>query len=324
MHLYGLSIEAFRSLDDQWVPADGLTVLFGPNSAGKTSVLEAIQDLLARSGSGRTDPGDDEQSDVLGSVIFGLPDADAEGSVDRALFMSLLRGEHVGPGIFGDPQESWPWAARDLSAQLRTASLEDAQALLAAALADTGTTGEPGDRSCVARALFDARAAYFSTDHFTTSMGAAIVDLPAEARDAAMRIAATEGADDDALWKMARDLRESGTCHLGWVASGDGHWAALSAALPRVIVLNGDIDLLAAELDRLIPIVHNRMWGFEAKTEPFDPESPLRGGRVVGEMFAPVRERDDGDHFRAGRASGYECAGQYWRPRKRSPRRQIR
>ena len=46
MRLLGLVIEDFRSIRGQWLPADGLIVLFGPNSAGKSSVLEAAVELL--------------------------------------------------------------------------------------------------------------------------------------------------------------------------------------------------------------------------------------------------------------------------------------
>lgn len=55
MRLRGLVIEDFRSIGGQWLPAAGL-VLFGPDSAGKTSVLEATADLLGAGSHLRTDP----------------------------------------------------------------------------------------------------------------------------------------------------------------------------------------------------------------------------------------------------------------------------
>ena len=41
MRLHAIFIKDFRSIRNQWLPADGLVVLFGANSAGKTSALEA-------------------------------------------------------------------------------------------------------------------------------------------------------------------------------------------------------------------------------------------------------------------------------------------
>jgi hypothetical protein len=79
----GINIDNFRSIDDQWVPADGLVVLFGPNSAGKTSVLEAVEDLITQTGTLRADPGADDEPLVIGSVIFDLPAADVVGSEMR-------------------------------------------------------------------------------------------------------------------------------------------------------------------------------------------------------------------------------------------------
>ena len=72
MRLLNVEIEQFRSIEDQWIPADGLVVLFGPNSAGKTSVLEAVEHLITQAGTLRPDPGADEDPTVQGSVTFDL------------------------------------------------------------------------------------------------------------------------------------------------------------------------------------------------------------------------------------------------------------
>ena len=60
LHLLGVEIEQFRSIEDQWVPAEGLVVLFGANSVGKTSVLEAAGYLITQAGVLRSDPGDND------------------------------------------------------------------------------------------------------------------------------------------------------------------------------------------------------------------------------------------------------------------------
>jgi recombinational DNA repair ATPase RecF len=56
VRLLRLDIDEFRSIENQWVPADGLVVLFGPNSSGKTSVLEAVEQLITQAGTLRADP----------------------------------------------------------------------------------------------------------------------------------------------------------------------------------------------------------------------------------------------------------------------------
>lgn len=56
MHLLAVRIDWFRSIKDQVLPADGLVVLFGQNSAGKTSVLEAVEHLITQGGKFRADP----------------------------------------------------------------------------------------------------------------------------------------------------------------------------------------------------------------------------------------------------------------------------
>ncbi len=50
MRLLQVNISKFRSIADQQHTAGGLVVLFGPNSAGKTSVLEAAEQLITAGG----------------------------------------------------------------------------------------------------------------------------------------------------------------------------------------------------------------------------------------------------------------------------------
>src|SRR5580692_1010140 len=92
MRILGIAIEEFRSIRSQWLPADGLVVLFGPNSAGKTSVLEAAVELLRAGSHLRTDPGLLEDVWAQGSVSFTLPGAGISGSADAELYRALLSG----------------------------------------------------------------------------------------------------------------------------------------------------------------------------------------------------------------------------------------
>ena len=97
MRLLGIFIKEFRSIRNQWLPADGLVVLFGANSAGKTSALEAARELLTAASSRRIDPGEPEEQDVsaTGSIVFTLPDAGISGSPGAELYTALLTGEHA-------------------------------------------------------------------------------------------------------------------------------------------------------------------------------------------------------------------------------------
>jgi predicted ATPase len=61
-----LHIKGFKSLADTQVEFPRLTVLFGPNAAGKSNLLEAVQ-LLSRIGTSRT------LADVLAESIRGYP-----------------------------------------------------------------------------------------------------------------------------------------------------------------------------------------------------------------------------------------------------------
>jgi len=96
MRLLGITIEEFRSVRGQWLPADGLVVLFGPNSAGKTSVLEAAVELLMAGSHLRTDPGLLEDVWAQGSVWFALPRAGISGSPDAELYRAFLTGGQAG------------------------------------------------------------------------------------------------------------------------------------------------------------------------------------------------------------------------------------
>lgn len=108
-------------------------MLFGPNSAGKTSVLEAVEDLITQTGTLRADPGADDEPLVIGSVIFDLPAADVVGSDDARLYASMLRGEYIKPGLFGITQNPWSWLEKKLHERLKNADLDQAKSLLSGA-----------------------------------------------------------------------------------------------------------------------------------------------------------------------------------------------
>jgi hypothetical protein len=283
LRLLNVEIERFRSIEDQWIPAEGLVVLFGPNSAGKTSVLEAVEHLITQACMLRHDPGADEDPIVLGSVTFDLPAAGVAGSEDALIYRSLLCGEYSKPGVFGDSGDPWDWLKDGLSERLRGAGLDQAKSLLAEALARSGDAGSFEDREVLARSVFDPDAAYFSADLTNMNLNVRGSSLRAEARDAARRIAAMAG--DDALWKLATGLVSNGQAHVAWVG-GVSQWQTFVSNFPPVIVLDGDLESLSTELESAIVAVHDRFWHIELEVQPFPdeievPQAFPDGGVVV-------------------------------------------
>ena len=96
---------------------------------------------------------------------------------------------------------------------------------------------------------------------------------------AARRIAEHTGVDP--LWDLANSLMSDGNAHVAWVASGSFGWQKFTAAFPPVIVLDGDIESLSAELERAIVSIHDQLWAFDPTIE-----SPSGGPErlMVGEF----------------------------------------
>jgi hypothetical protein len=282
LHLLDVEIEHFRSIEDQRIPAEGLVVLFGPNSAGKTSVLEAVEELVARAATVRADPGEDDDPYVLGSVTFDVPGAGVAGSKDAQLYRSLLCGEYTGPDMFGNSGDAWAWLREGLSERLKDADLGAAISVLAEALVGSGDAGSITDRQVLARSIFDPDAVYFADGLTSISLNVDGPSLPAKAMDAAERIASATG--DDALWKLATGLASAGWVHVAWVGNGGGKARSFAEEFPPVIVLDGDLESLSAELESAIVTIHNRLWDFELEKLSAD-EVPDGVELFVGERF---------------------------------------
>ena len=270
MHLLGIFIEDFRSIRKQWLPADGLVVLFGANSAGKTSALEAAVELLTAASSRRIDPGQPEEQDVSakGSILFTLPDAGISGSPGAELYTALLTGEHAGG-------QAWKGLAPDAADLLRGKAAGDAREWIASRLVEAGRAGLLPDREILARSVLDPAATYFVADSHPANpnlvedsdevrMGVAAAQLPGDVIEAAHRIAA-DTDHDDVLWRIADSLATDQTALIGPVADGD----AISDAFPPVIVLDGDPESLSAELRKALPVIHDRLWDRADLDVPF-------------------------------------------------------
>lgn len=96
--------------------------MFGANSAGKTSVLEAAVELLTAASSRRIDPGwaEDHDMSAEGSVVFTLPDAVISGSPGAELYAGLPTGEHA-------DGQAWEGLAPDAANILRGKAACDAR-----------------------------------------------------------------------------------------------------------------------------------------------------------------------------------------------------
>jgi hypothetical protein len=257
VRLVKIFIEEFRSIHDQWLPAEGLVVLLGPNSAGKTSVLEAASELVRGSGTKhRADPGEAEPAYAVGTLWFDLPAADDRGSKDAAAYRSLLCGEDS-EGWAGEGP-AWDWLEPGTAELLKGASAGDARAHLAQLLAGSGMAGDAGDRELLARAVFEA-SPLFAADAEGIRLLVRAASLPGAAIDAAAHIAASPGSGDR-LQEIAAQLGTRALADVATVAVGLFSSRILAAALPPVIVLDGYPGSLSAELTRAIPVIHDLLW----------------------------------------------------------------
>jgi len=232
MRLLQVNISEFRSIAEQVLPADSLVVLFGPNSAGKTSVLEAVELLIAPSEPRRVDPGAREDVFAYGSVFFELSGADLPGSADAETYRSLLCGEH------GD-EPTWDWLEDGISERIRHATLSQAREHLADRLAGGGPAGTRADRILLARSLFNPDAVFFVGLDDGIVMLARLSSLPGDAAEAAGQVAAAAG-EDDPLREIAAHLLAHGSARVSVLADVLGALSSRDTAFPPVVILDGD------------------------------------------------------------------------------------
>ena len=75
---------------------------------------------------------------------------------------------------------------------------------------------------------------------------------------------------DDAIWQLASDLVSSGRAHLAFLGSGiHERWQEFAESFPPVIVLDGNIESLSADLESAIIAIHDQLWPFVAESAPF-------------------------------------------------------
>jgi AAA domain, putative AbiEii toxin, Type IV TA system len=275
MHLLEIFIEEFRSIRKQRLPANGMVVLFGVNSAGKTSVLEAVVELLTAASSRRIDPGESEDEDQpsKGAIWFTLPDAGISGSPGAELYAALLTGEHA-------DGRAWEELGPDAAGVLRGKTAGDAREWIASRFVEAGRAGLLADREILARSVLDPAAAYFGADSDDVGMYAHASRLAGDVIGAAHRIAA-DTDHDGVLWRIADRLATGQSALIGLVAGRD----AISDAFPPVIVLDGDPGALSAELVKALPVIHNRLW--YSHDPGFAPNWFHRGALVIDSDIPP-------------------------------------
>ena len=282
MRLLGLVIDDFRSIRGQWLPADGLVILFGPNSAGKTSVLEAAVELLKAGSHLRTDPGLVEDIRAQGSVLFTLPDTQMGGSPDAALYRAFLNGREPG----GD----WAWedvAAAGEAGLLEGMSLDDAREWIVSRLVGAGGAGHERDREILARSVLDPACALFVAGLEGAFLVADADRIPGGAVDAARRIAACDGAGD-LLREIAAGLSSGRRVSLGPVAGSE----ILADAFPPVIMLDGELESLSAELRRALPVIHDLLWELQ-----YPRVRVARGYSQLVDTFAITDSEGPSDYY---------------------------
>ena len=276
MHVLSLLINRSKSLHDQEIPLDGLVLLFGANSSGKTSVLEAISQILGSEMEVRIDPADYDSRVVHGMVEFDLPGVATGKEPDAELFRRLICGEY-------ENGTSWKWLDDDAAELLRGEKEEDARQYLVERLVEASTSGSGDDRLLVAEEAFRSLVFVASPLQCSIVVDGSRFTKSRSARAAAARIVAAGGDPDDVLGSLARSVGEGATFELGSVRMSflspvprPPVWMAISGALPAVVPLDAEPQSLNIELRDSLPRVHDNVW-----LHALEPASPLVTGHFV-------------------------------------------
>ncbi len=260
MRLIAIDFDSDR-LFNQVLNIRPLTVLFGANSCGKTTVLESVEQILTRRNHVRFDRAIGPSRDPLaGYVTFDLDQADVPGHSDAEFERRLKTSLTIGPDTPG---------AVDFSAVLAGATTADSEELLAEHLARDDAGSSKQDRELLARALLRSRVFYSTIGG--TYLEARTCDLRVDARSAAERIARTPGTDDDLLCEMARSLARVGYCAVG-LSDFDVRDQNTREMFPDVIRLDMSPVGLPAIVQKMLPKIHDRLWRFPDHTTLLDGE----------------------------------------------------
>jgi hypothetical protein len=266
LRLNAIVIEEFRSLLDATLPLDGLVLLFGANSSGKTTVIDAVRELLsAGTGEMRRDPFGEETGDpyVDGSVVFELVGSGLAGHPDAELHRRLFTGE------LSSGYPDWPWSfiEEEAVSVIRGQNLDTAQEFIAAAFAEMPGPGATDDRLLLAGEL--VRTRFCRSTWTETSLVAFPDELSAEARVAAERIAASGEVDDDPLAWQARALCEGKAVSVASVADGFVESDEIRSAFGGFVDVNAETAGLLPTVSDDLAHLHDLLWSI-----PDEPETP--------------------------------------------------
>jgi len=266
MRLAGMRIGDFKSIWQQVVPLDGLVVLFGPNSAGKTNVLEAVTSFIEGDESivrfdradleGLHEPGEQPWSGSW--VLIELTHADLPDHPDHTWRANLWSGTAGSPSY--SATNDGLAAARE-RAQAEPAA--DVPQLFVEEVVRSGP-GEAADRAALATSLAASR--WFLVDHEATWVVLRTPDVKAKCGDALGALAGLEPGD--LLVDLARALTEESNFVLG-MALGPGverEFSSKQAALPKVRWIHGEFDSLDGDARELVERLHITMWQAPAGT----------------------------------------------------------
>jgi energy-coupling factor transporter ATP-binding protein EcfA2 len=273
MRVRAIGIENFRSIENILLPLDGLVVLIGANSSGKTTVLESVRGLLTRSGTPRVDPFDPQDFPGMpeGFVVFELNGSGLGGHPDTELHRRLLAGE------LSIEQPSWPWSfiQEGLVGLVGGSPLTDVQDFIALSMAEMPGPGSAEDRLLVAEELLRSR--FFKSTWDETWLVAFADEMSAKAIAAAGRIDAASGDEEDPLLDAARTLCRGGMVDVAGVADGSIQSDELRLHFGGVVDVNADTSGIARQIHADLVAVHDLMW-----------ELPIKGHKLFGRMTRSI------------------------------------
>lgn len=272
MRLRLLAIDEFRSLANVRLEPDGLVVLFGANSSGKTTIIDGVRELLAGKGEMRRDPFGEETGDpyVDGWVVFELVGGDVDGHPDRELYRRLFTGE------LSKGDAAWPWQfiEEGTVSLLQGLEIEEAQHFIGHAYAELAGPGRPEDRLSLANELI--RTPFFRSTFDETWLIAVPSELSSVAREAAARIAAFSGdGSNDPLVEDAVAVSEDRAVLVGGVADGFVERDEIRASFGGFVDINAELVGLGPSVHDDIIEIHDLMWSL-----PVEPDDG-REFRVV-------------------------------------------
>ena len=279
MRLLELQSRPYGPLDSATIPLDGLIMILGPNSVGKTSALELIGEFLVDEPP-RVDPDSRPEFAAEGVLVFELDEADVPDHPESSLYRELiteinllrLSEEMIGALLEVD------WKA------IEGLPADEARPRLVDALVFAAEAGG-----------FDARlifAQYCLSSHLVRFDGSEIClavrrPLDAEVRRAVEEIAAASDGSDP-LGDVAISLAQADFAPLrllGWWLTDRGQFFS---ALIDVVHLDLEIENLNAEISKRLVEIHNRLWALTRlewmSTDP-DQGMPLR----LSDLFVPRR-----------------------------------